>query len=175
MCSSDLFPSHDTQFLKLSNGWYEERDGIREEDWKDYDYFLGGRGAGPIGKVSLKPEYSVSWGIKILNESIREKVELFLYSFRDKYVINNEGAPHICIDKLKEALIKHLYPTREERLEQDVVIYGWDYRYTYNESILNDYDFFNTWFVGYRDWETDRKSTRLNSSHITRSRMPSSA
>ena len=29
--------------------------------------------------------------------------------------------------------------------------------------------------VNYRDWETDRKSTRLNSSHITRSRMPSSA
>ena len=27
----------------------------------------------------------------------------------------------------------------------------------------------------YRDWETDRKSTRLNSSHITRYRMPSSA
>ena len=27
----------------------------------------------------------------------------------------------------------------------------------------------------YRDWETDRKSTRLNSSHITRSRIPSSA
>ena len=27
----------------------------------------------------------------------------------------------------------------------------------------------------YRDWETDRKSTRLNSRHITRSRMPSSA
>ena len=27
----------------------------------------------------------------------------------------------------------------------------------------------------YRDWETNRKSTRLNSSHITRSRMPSSA
>ena len=30
-------------------------------------------------------------------------------------------------------------------------------------------------WVQYRDWETDRKSTRLNSSHITRSRMPSSA
>ena len=29
--------------------------------------------------------------------------------------------------------------------------------------------------ASYRDWETDRKSTRLNSSHITRSRMPSSA
>ena len=37
------------------------------------------------------------------------------------------------------------------------------------------------WFVyaslvaGYRDWETDRKSTRLNSSHSAKSRMPSSA
>ena len=29
--------------------------------------------------------------------------------------------------------------------------------------------------VGYRDWETDRKSTRLNSSHSGESRMPSSA
>ena len=29
--------------------------------------------------------------------------------------------------------------------------------------------------TGYRDWETDRKSTRLNSSHEIPSRMPSSA
>ena len=30
-------------------------------------------------------------------------------------------------------------------------------------------------YTGYRDWETDRKSTRLNSSHLKLSRMPSSA
>ena len=30
------------------------------------------------------------------------------------------------------------------------------------------------WWL-YRDWETDRKSTRLNSSHRSLSRMPSSA
>ena len=37
------------------------------------------------------------------------------------------------------------------------------------------YDYLN--FIGglYRDWETDRKSTRLNSSHEFVSRMPSSA
>ena len=29
--------------------------------------------------------------------------------------------------------------------------------------------------TGYRDWETDRKSTRLNSSHSAKARMPSSA
>ena len=31
------------------------------------------------------------------------------------------------------------------------------------------------YFSKYRDWETDRKSTRLNSSHSAKSRMPSSA
>ena len=30
-------------------------------------------------------------------------------------------------------------------------------------------------YSSYRDWETDRKSTRLNSSHLKLSRMPSSA
>ena len=47
----------------------------------------------------------------------------------------------------------------------------------------NTYRISSDWFTrtvpvntaAYRDWETDRKSTRLNSSHITRSRMPSSA
>ena len=35
----------------------------------------------------------------------------------------------------------------------------------------------NEWNLAqcYRDWETDRKSTRLNSSHSAKSRMPSSA
>ena len=32
-----------------------------------------------------------------------------------------------------------------------------------------------TQYKNYRDWETDRKSTRLNSSHSGESRMPSSA
>ena len=36
-------------------------------------------------------------------------------------------------------------------------------------------DFYNEVKKPYRDWETDRKSTRLNSSHSAKSRMPSSA
>ena len=36
--------------------------------------------------------------------------------------------------------------------------------------------YYRDWEIGrYRDWETDRKSTRLNSSHSAKSRMPSSA
>ena len=38
----------------------------------------------------------------------------------------------------------------------------------FNQRLFN-YD------ASYRDWETDRKSTRLNSSHEIPSRMPSSA
>ena len=36
-------------------------------------------------------------------------------------------------------------------------------------------EFGNQYIRFYRDWETDRKSTRLNSSHEIPSRMPSSA
>ena len=42
-----------------------------------------------------------------------------------------------------------------------------------NASSYSYLDFEN--IVQYRDWETDRKSTRLNSSHLKLSRMPSSA
>ena len=42
---------------------------------------------------------------------------------------------------------------------------------SYKEEYVN-WKFIRVW---YRDWETDRKSTRLNSSHSAKSRMPSSA
>ena len=45
-------------------------------------------------------------------------------------------------------------------------------KYDYSDRILN-YDTNSR--ACYRDWETDRKSTRLNSSHSAKSRMPSSA
>ena len=47
------------------------------------------------------------------------------------------------------------------------------YEGIYSTSLGHDY--FDYELAKYRDWETDRKSTRLNSSHITRYRMPSSA
>ena len=41
--------------------------------------------------------------------------------------------------------------------------------------LQRDYLLAQTDWLRYRDWETDRKSTRLNSSHEFVSRMPSSA
>ena len=40
---------------------------------------------------------------------------------------------------------------------------------------MNSLDITKQTRTSYRDWETDRKSTRLNSSHSAKSRMPSSA
>ena len=50
----------------------------------------------------------------------------------------------------------------------------------YDDGSIACHDTINTfpkWYkpILYRDWETDRKSTRLNSSHSAKSRMPSSA
>ena len=53
-----------------------------------------------------------------------------------------------------------------------------------NIPVITTYPYYENWELGdedgwmasgYRDWETDRKSTRLNSSHRSLSRMPSSA
>ena len=53
-------------------------------------------------------------------------------------------------------------PKDIEELENEEWFYSLDY-------VLQQ------WGPDYRDWETDRKSTRLNSSHSGESRMPSSA
>ena len=49
------------------------------------------------------------------------------------------------------------------------------YEFSYNETGKVSEKKAYRWNKAYRDWETDRKSTRLNSSHRSLSRMPSSA
>ena len=47
--------------------------------------------------------------------------------------------------------------------------------FVYNEQLVQSFPYFSSLSRYYRDWETDRKSTRLNSSHSAKSRMPSPA
>ena len=53
----------------------------------------------------------------------------------------------------------------------------WPHTQVGSEVMINEGDVVDLGCLGldYRDWETDRKSTRLNSSHEFVSRMPSSA
>ena len=54
-----------------------------------------------------------------------------------------------------------------------------DFSFSYNGELIEnwivDFNEMAPSVPQYRDWETDRKSTRLNSSHRSLSRMPSSA
>ena len=58
--------------------------------------------------------------------------------------------------------------TKEEALEAIDFLISPSKGLTYTITVFRDGE-------SYRDWETDRKSTRLNSSHSAKSRMPSSA
>ena len=51
----------------------------------------------------------------------------------------------------------------------------YDLKLSYQNFQSNYGAYYNSYYTQYRDWETDRKSTRLNSSHLKLSRMPSSA
>ena len=62
-----------------------------------------------------------------------------------------------------ESILEHCFKHRLDRKSLLVAFGG---------GVIGDMTGFAAY---YRDWETDRKSTRLNSSHRSLSRMPSSA
>ena len=89
------------------------------------DFYFGTWGAGPICKVINELNGKCGYiGIKIFNESKRQEIENFFQTHYDRNEIirKSTSAPQLSMHKIKEDLIKHLYPTREERLEQDVRI-----------------------------------------------------
>ena len=74
-------------------------------------------------------------------------------------------SPH---DDYDEALLEELEKAEiidPKEIPQDVITMNSQVRFKDGQGRLREY----------RDWETDRKSTRLNSSHSGESRMPSSA
>ena len=58
----------------------------------------------------------------------------------------------------------------EEKIEQQKDAFHHNNKVERAKIVLGE-----KYLCAYRDWETDRKSTRLNSSHRSLSRMPSSA
>ena len=97
----------------------------------------------------------------------------------DKEAIEDE----ICINLLNRSLrylIATLYNlnvrTKLFRKEQEYNPYSWvNPIFDLPEDIYAKNAIISLRVGKYRDWETDRKSTRLNSSHSAKSRMPSSA
>jgi hypothetical protein len=85
------------------------------------------------------PDKTVTIVIKVLNETIRTKLETVLNTIKIE-TINN-------INLLKEQLIKHLYPTREERLEQDVQLVNVKKASKKNNDFICDF-YIGSWGAG---------------------------
>ena len=86
----------------------------------------------------------------------------------------------VCNNAKKEDYKSEDYLADKRRAEK--FMYSFNYKKEFDRVIAEllrngqCYSWFRTNYGGlYRDWETDRKSTRLNSSHSAKSRMPSSA
>lgn len=95
---------------------------FRNKDF-DADFYVGSWGWGCLGKYEDNKVYAAQLGIKILDESKREQITDFFKTYRENNITDEYvDGKHLSIKKVKQQLIKHLYPTREERLEQDVLI-----------------------------------------------------
>ena len=80
--------------------------------------------------------------------------------------------------KMKASLLKAMLSNdanASQNLLQKLTVRGDQRYYSFEADYTHYIDYVLSLAVGYRDWETDRKSTRLNSSHSAKSRMPSSA
>ena len=85
-----------------------------------------------------------------------------------------------CQPVIKEAFkkaIEHLQETIGDQYSMNATKFAWN---KFQDYVEQDIEYKMTCdscgkVASYRDWETDRKSTRLNSSHRSLSRMPSSA
>ena len=92
----------------------------------------------------------------------------YAYDNHGRYVVNSGFHLH------ESGLTPNLKSITGDRFKTEYVFNG------DNLLVINTYDSEKDTLIvkydgKYRDWETDRKSTRLNSSHSGESRMPSSA
>ena len=160
MCSSDLFPSHDTveADVIIDPKRFEEVLNKKEviTAIRKYGVFNVDSELNKLDKISSKRYYKLLENLtynqrneleKELKDLGIKKKEIF-FEKKNKRIYPNED--------LLRPIIGFMAKT-DEGGAHDIARFGIEKEHRY------------------RDWETDRKSTRLNSSHITRSRMPSSA
>ena len=103
------------------------------------------------------------------NKRLKEYVENGTKSYAEMLKAKTEMELQLARDKFKSA--QESYDTDEIVAAQEALADAkirFEQAKNFNPTPLQTQNY-------YRDWETDRKSTRLNSSHSAKSRMPSSA
>jgi len=130
------------------NNWREDK--IRQivkygRSYKDdgilYDYYLSSMTNGEKTLLNLcnKEDFYGTFGVTVLDEKYRSKIEEFLKNFKqyEKELRNVTTIHKITNGIFYDKISKFLYPTREERLEQEVltdILYSQDDFEDYPES-----------------------------------------
>ena len=96
-------------------------------------------------------------------------IVLILVSVFDPAV--GDDAPCMCVNS--EAAAIRIFTNEVNRYDPNNLLST--NKIDFSLYVVGEFDLATGSVVKYRDWETDRKSTRLNSSHRSLSRMPSSA
>ena len=210
MCSSDLFPSHDThaKWVISSNVATAFRSPNVDDLGKVFD---SEPGSVVVPNPDLKAEYAYNVDLnvaKLFGKNVKVDLSGY-YTLLDNAMVRRDftlnGATEIIYDgelsnvqaiqNAANAKVYGIQAGAEVKSASGFYFHG-DLNFQKGEEELDNgtksasrhaAPFFGIGRLGYatskldlqlisyRDWETDRKSTRLNSSHITRSRMPSSA
>ena len=130
----------------------------------------------PLYNINQKETYSFK-PIEVVNEEFESRIGCFTFgplsdgqtkTITIEYNINSESEQTLDTDMF-------LLPTDKIESNANSIKKKASelYQPTNEQTARKIYDFVIS--ILYRDWETDRKSTRLNSSHRSLSRMPSSA
>ena len=195
MCSSDLFPSHDTEGeiwyirsiqtinrITLESYPLENLDTIRDKILLTpgdsvFDISNGTMSVQPFTNFAKRkaannklnttdPQYGLC--LKTYNS------DLYQNWINTEWIEGTNGINEASAVDVSDGTLSMDALNLSQKVYNflnRIAVSGGTYR-DWLETVYTGGNYMESW---YRDWETDRKSTRLNSSHITRSRMPSSA
>jgi len=93
------------------------------KDKHNFEYYLSNGNQGRTGKQCKMEEFSILLGITVLEETYRTKIEEFLKDFNknfEKELKQKQGIPFITNPFFKDKLKKFLWPTSEEKFEQNI-------------------------------------------------------
>ena len=157
------FENGRTEFEKFADPMFTSKDALGEEKFHQIskEWF--------IERIKTDIEFAEKWGElgPIYGKQWRSW-ETFTY---DDYANRPKWIEDDPVDQIQN-LINDLKTNPDSRR---LMISAWNVG-ELDQMVLPPCHYsFQVYTREYRDWETDRKSTRLNSSHSAKSRMPSSA
>ena len=172
VCSSDLFPSHDIK-VRIMQNLTPESQHIRQHQTQHHHSRNITNIPVTIQHVTYadnndEPQHQPAYPTKRNTHTTN--------TFTRQTQHTTHATPHLRnIPNKRSHLLTQHTPQTQHHTPTSQHIRQHQTQHHHSRNITNKHNTPLTQQHSYRDWETDRKSTRLNSSHRSLSRMPSSA